>query len=491
MLVVSTMDPKQLRPVKGLPALLSPFMLTSFKFTRLNHSVRAGQDPILQRIQHIARMDPTEYDDAIMEEFVSLVSEHCTFVSDWDDEVVTNNMLRVFGTRAAVDLAEQKMLNQIKASRTDVITADAEDTQLSSHSHGSWTLATPRVSRILDRSIKESREIHFFPGAIFEMTFNQRGQFSQSQLAILAEMPSREDVKNFADVKLLIAPEGCKSVPDRVADPYSLINEGWIEQSVGVAPERIHTVISGVRAKRRQYGFRHRIASTVHATMGNDVGKLVTSVSTTGQYRLWEKEQAVVLMSRTSFATDIVFVGDKDDTLRALRELITKRSQYGEYMAHLLDKLCGIAQHNSTFSGTTIDQSIHPFRPMDVMIPQDGGGYCYILLSLQDHSTTYIGQTNNLVRRFRQHNSGHGSMQTSDTNLRPWAILAYVCGFDENKGLMRRFEREWEMKRDNCLRNGRSMNPAQISDLARSVMEDWSVSGVPANLRYIRTGTVL
>ena len=32
----------------------------------------------------------------------------------------------------------------------------------------------------------------------------------------------------------------------------------------------------GLKAKRQQYGIRHRIASTIHATMGNDLMKLVT-----------------------------------------------------------------------------------------------------------------------------------------------------------------------------------------------------------------------
>jgi hypothetical protein len=54
-LVFVTLDWKQLKPVSGLPAMLSPLMITSFTFLHLGHSVRARGDPNLQRIQKIHR----------------------------------------------------------------------------------------------------------------------------------------------------------------------------------------------------------------------------------------------------------------------------------------------------------------------------------------------------------------------------------------------------------------------------------------------------
>ncbi len=38
----ATMDWKQLKPISGLPVMLSPSMITSFTFLDLGHSVRAG-----------------------------------------------------------------------------------------------------------------------------------------------------------------------------------------------------------------------------------------------------------------------------------------------------------------------------------------------------------------------------------------------------------------------------------------------------------------
>jgi hypothetical protein len=51
------MDWKQLKPISGLPAMLSPLMIMSFTFLDFGHSVRARGDLNLQRIQKILWMD--------------------------------------------------------------------------------------------------------------------------------------------------------------------------------------------------------------------------------------------------------------------------------------------------------------------------------------------------------------------------------------------------------------------------------------------------
>ena len=42
----------------------------------------------------------------------------------------------------------------------------------------------------------------------------------------------------------------------------------------------------------------------------------------------------------------------------------------------------------------------------------------------------YIGETICIKDRLRSHNSGHGSSSTAPSDLRPFAMLAYICGFD-------------------------------------------------------------
>ena len=191
----------------------------------------------------------------------------------------------------------------------------------------------------------------------------------------------------------------------------------------------------GKKGKRHQYGLCHRVSSMVHAVMGSDLGHLVMKLSLTDPlYRLWEKEQVVVMLSRTKRARDIIFVGSPREIIDANLLVIQIRSQYSEYMNHIIDVLSG--DDGSSSRGIrevpALNQSLHPFCPLNVVQPNDGSGFCYILVSLKDRRTTYIGQTKRLVQHLREHNSGYGSEGTSDYRLRPWALLAYVTGFDGN-----------------------------------------------------------
>ena len=78
-------------------------------------------------------------------------------------------------------------------------------------------------------------------------------------------------------------------------------------------------------------------------------------------------------------------------------------------------------------------------------LPEDNIWCCYVLLSCQDKKTTYIGQTSNLCRRLREHNSSFGLEPDSPEDLRPWAVAAYVTGFDaDGRASTLAFESEWK-----------------------------------------------
>jgi len=138
----------------------------------------------------------------------------------------------------------------------------------------------------------------------------------------------------------------------------------------------------------------------------------------------------------------------------------------------------------------TVEQRYHPFRPIDIALPQDNTGFCYILVSLKRQNRTYIGQTFRLLKRLKQHNSGWGSRQTASPTLRPWALLAFVCGFDGRRYCMEEFERQWEHKREIHMRRQRHLTAYQIADLARSVISEFSDGPLSfLDLRYVKTGT--
>jgi hypothetical protein len=120
-LVFATMDWKQLKPISGLPAMLSPSMITSYTFLDLGHSVRARGDPNLQRTQKISRMDSPNYTPEIIVEFQQLLCTSSTFISDWDHPILEQSVIWVFGLHDTVKHAEAPMLQRIKDSNVAVL----------------------------------------------------------------------------------------------------------------------------------------------------------------------------------------------------------------------------------------------------------------------------------------------------------------------------------------------------------------------------------
>eukprot|EP00957_Ditylum_brightwellii_P173326 13196732-Ditylum_brightwellii.AAC.1 len=54
-------------------------------------------------------------------------------------------------------------------------------------------------------------------------------------------------------------------------------------------------------------------------------------------FKIWEKGQFVVLSSRTKEAKCIIFIGDKNETLNALKDMLLQKTQWADYMEQVLD----------------------------------------------------------------------------------------------------------------------------------------------------------
>lgn len=118
---------------------------------------------------------------------------------------------------------------------------------------------------------------------------------------------------------------------------------------------------------------------------------------------------------------------------------------------------------------TVFTHQHYPFRLCDMSLPTCNTGFVYMLVSVRSSSFSYIGETNNIGVRLNQHNQGYGSQTTCNPSLRPYALFAYVCGFEGNKKLMKDFEFTWKCRRDHERMNG--MNSVkQIARLASGII---------------------
>lgn len=317
-LFICTLDHKQLQPINGRPFLTSPMVISCFDFVCLKESVRASGDINLQRIQQIARMNPSEYkkNPQLISEFKELISSTCTFVDNWNHEIITPTTYRLYGKKYPARKAIQEYIDQVqsKLSVNEMRIVKSKDMQTPQLSHQEWTQATESTSNGLDQKCKELRTLLFFVGSVFEFTYNNKSfDFTQAQLGLMLDLPSQNDVDNFRKIPIMVAPAGIKVIefdPEKSKADYE--NEGWVQKYVGESPTRTYSLKNAMRGQRRQYGLKHHVTSTVHACMGDTLHKIVTEISNEqNELKLWDKAQAIVLLSRTSLGSNIIFVGDK------------------------------------------------------------------------------------------------------------------------------------------------------------------------------------
>eukprot|EP00957_Ditylum_brightwellii_P116930 8919779-Ditylum_brightwellii.AAC.1 len=96
--------------------------------------------------------------------------------------------------------------------------------------------------------------------------------------------------------------------------------------------EYINNGGKNLHAQRKQYGLKHCMTGTIHWSIGGTLPKVAVEISARNNlFKIWNKGQLVALLSRTKFAKDTIFVGDKEDTLLALSQLLTHQMQWSDY----------------------------------------------------------------------------------------------------------------------------------------------------------------
>lgn len=77
-----------------------------------------------------------------------------------------------------------------------------------------------------------------------------------------------------------------------------------------------------------------------------------------------------------------------------------------------------------------------------------------MLLSLKCKTYCCIGKTKNPRSRLNIHNCGHASSSAEPIHLRPFAVMACICGFEGCDIMMLSIERKWKEARDILIMQG-------------------------------------
>ena len=329
---------------------------------------------------------------------------------------------------------------------------------------------------------------------MYSCTFNDNTK-SNTQKAILFELPSQEDLDQFAPIKILLAPPGCKEVifiPGTEKEYY--FDRGFKEISVTCTPHRVHILPNNMQGVRMQYGLQHYVAGTIHSIMGDTLPSLATTFSNSNRdYGMWDKGQLLVIISRTKLAENTIFVGEKSDTLDALESILKNRTQWTDHMENILQVVTINHEENenqrNNLQRGEMDHSSFPYQPSQVSLPTDASGYVYMLISLRQKDYFYIGKTFDLHQRLRAHQSGYGSISTQPEHLRPYAYFAFVCGFDGNNSLMYYLESKWKESvvriRNRGIRDARIWAAEGGNDLLNLNLSNFGIDDTRNELRLV------
>ena len=453
-LVIATMDGKQMKPISGFSPVLSPAMMCCFIFISLTIPLRT-LDVNLQRIQAITRNTPNELragGEALEKEFKSNILQHCTFCLTYEElrgVYKQNELIYCYPRHEDCISKEHAILQELKevlkTTHSNHTIRKAEDFERI-YMQTTPSKASLSTSKSLDKH-GPSRELIFHEGAAFEITFNDsNGHFFRGQLCIMLDVPDKESTQSFKPVKVLRAPPGTDNLP---ALPYvksDLLERGWEEVLIGKEkPDKYYKIgKKGLAGYRRQYGLKHWISITIHGIMGATVDKLVTRLDSVENKGLWEAAMVVVLMSRTRFAKDLIFIGDRQRTVDILWNTLLAGGKYNEITQHVLN--CLISDTGQPDHILDLSLIRRTFTQIPTMLPTKGNHVVYLLVSIKDPHTTYVGHSSDIRKRLNIHNSYNGGSYGTGIdhrNLAPYGLLAMVVGF-EDKRHAESFEQIWK-----------------------------------------------
>jgi hypothetical protein len=311
-------------------------------------------------------------------------------------------------------------MDQFLATKTTIDFVAVDEVQ----NNTTWILAVSQVSRRLDNALYEYALCRLFVNAVVRMTYNERQgsvKFSQGQLAIVTRLPDTSLPFARQRLTLRLAPPCFRQID------LANIPSHWQEVSVGPRTTPAIVVGRGLQMGRRtQFPVRYHLTSTIHRIQGETVSIYATQISETDRhYRLWQKEQLTVLISRARQCADIIFVGSHSQTRDAIVKILSRTSKWDNIVENFISAL-DISSHPPV---REIRMELHPFLPFYRELPSACCGYVYLLVSIPDPHRCFIGEADDLKKCLREHNTGYGAVATRSTEFHPWGVFAFICGF--------------------------------------------------------------
>ena len=176
------------------------------------------------------------------------------------------------------------------------------------------------------------------------------------------------------------------------------------------------------RGRRTQFPITLFLASTIHRIIGQTCYAIGARLDQNDpNFRIWQREQLLVLLSRTRSLKDVHFVNDPATVCNAISQIYLKQNQWTTFIDDVVKNhaIRNLEKEAELFS-------ISPFMPYFKEIPRSPAGFVFVLISY-DRKQTLLGHARDVVQKIQEINSG------KETEINRghyhWSLLCLISGF--------------------------------------------------------------
>ena len=308
-LLVASGDHRQLTPVDGCGIWTHSQLAHQFAFLELKRLVRSRTDRDMQKvIETVRNVAPTSTE---IENVIDTMKRRMypqNFLNKWED--VNDKTLRVVGKRRAEARVTKTFLEE-KKKQVDVQYVTCKSLDEVETGRNQWMVAKESTSIALNKKCGEQRELVLFKGSIMRLTYNNmsgRHPFSQGQFIIIQTLPDPQKPLSEQFLTGRLVPSGERDVdPDNIPHSWPLI-------TIRRRYSAIVTLNRSLKVRRYQFPLRYFVCSTIHKVIGETLPRIATQISCTDEsFKLWEREQLLVLLSRVPTLLRFYFIGSPKD----------------------------------------------------------------------------------------------------------------------------------------------------------------------------------
>ena len=450
--VLANGDCCQLPTVSGTDIFAASVLLFGMNFHFLEHLVRM-EDEEGKRLLKLMAQRPIPAHD--VQEILDLFSENSQFVETWD-EIADRAVMKVFGKKAAEREAVLRHFTYVKDTGVSHFVVQSVD-EISIAGSNEWRPCQRKAINFLNRQCREPEKLMIYSKAIVRFTRNISG-FSQGSLAIVDYINSSE-----RSVSLF-----CARTPEDVTEE-AIENEdflSWTKRTVSISWGYTMS-FKGGSVRRKQFPICNYVASNCHRLMGDGFPKMATSISETeNKYSLWLPSQIFVIGSRVRSLSALIFVGNKLETLSAMRSVLSKRNLKEERIYKFFE-----AVKQGSINAKPAEIPLSAYMRSNFFVPKTESGFVFCLVSQKDctYRTLYIEETEDgLSDALRKINGAEENEMSSELySWQPWAVGFFIWSF-KHEGQRREVYRKIRQLHD----ENRSIDFNSFADIVRASLSE-------------------